>query len=526
MIDAGSTERPAPVRARASVDSGGLRLALPGDGARLGRFVLLERIGAGAMGVVYAAYDPTLDRRVAIKLLRDAGAAEDRRRVRREAMAMARLSHPNVAQIYEAGELGERLYLAMEFVPGGGLDAWQSAARRPWRAVLEMYAQVGRGLAAAHAAGILHRDFKPHNVLIGPDGRPRVIDFGLAREQSAPLRPDGVGDGFDELDAIDGIDAFGQGDDMGSPDAMDAMPRADESPIDPRQPVTRDGTVVGTPAYMPLEQFRGLALDARSDQFAFCVALYEALYGVAPYPRDDLGALLVALERHRVRPPPADTGVPGWLHAALVRGLAPDPADRWPSMDALLAELARDREHDPETGRSHRLVFVGAVGLVAVVAVVLAVLDNGLGVPAIGDALRYALIVLGGTLAGLGLGRRAVWGSAFNRRVAAYFLSAVGLVVCGRAMAWAVGGDTPTVFALELVALSALATLATATIARWFWTMAAALGLGALGGALWPDWLMLFYSLAVASSCALAVVYTFDHQASRAARRRSREVSS
>lgn len=484
---------PAAIRDRATPiavighppEADGLRLALPGDGARMGRFVLLDQVGEGAMGLVYSAYDELLDRKVAIKLIRETDNAEDRLRIRREAQAMARLSHPHVAQIYEAGEVGERLYMAMEFVPGDDLNDWQSAERRPWRDVLAMYTQVGQGLAAAHAAGILHRDFKPHNVLIGADGRPRVIDFGLAR---AP----GVGER--------------------SPVDRDEDVRLDE-------PLTRVGTVMGTPAYMALEQFQGRPLDARADQFAFCVALYEALYGQSPYPRSELGALLAALQTHRVAPPP-DVGAPPWLFDALRRGLHPDPEARWPSLDDLLEELGRDRELDPATGRNQRLLFVGGVGLMVVISTVIGRVANGWDPPGIEQSLIFALMVQFAALVGLLIGRRAVLSSAFNRRIAAYFFAAISTVLGARLMNWAAGIDrTPQ--GIELAALTALTLFAAATTARWFAWMALPMGIAALIALVWPPATVAAYTIGIPLACTVAVYFTLDRRASRGVRRRS-----
>lgn len=487
---AAPSDRPSPLAAYgpdALLQSDGFVLAIAADGTRLGRFVLLDREGEGAMGVVFSAYDETLDRKVAIKLIRDAGIAEDRLRIRREAQAMARLSHPNVAQIYEAGEVGGRLYMAMEFVPGDDLQAWQQATRRPWSETLAMYLQVGEGLAAAHAAGILHRDFKPHNVLIGADGRPRVIDFGLARAPGASGRP---------------------------PVERDEDVRLDE-------PLTRVGTVVGTPAYMALEQFRGQPLDARTDQFAFCVSLYEALYGRAPYPRTELGPLLAALERHAVAPPGA-TDAPSWLFDVLKRGLHPDPDARWPSMTDLLAELSRDRETDPSTGRGPRLLFIGAVGLVVLANTIVGRLSHGWSPPTLEQMLLFALLVQGAALVALLVGRRAVLTSAFNRRITAFFFSAIGVVLVGRLLGWSRGGDPLGIFTAELIALTALSALAAATIARWFRWLAALLGLGTVAALIEPRAVVLAYSVAVPVACLLAFYFTIDRQAHRGTRRRSR----
>src|SRR3954447_3740640 len=156
-------------------------------GATIGRYVVLSLIGRGGMGEVYAAYDPELDRKIAIKLLktRDAAAADGRARLLREAQAIARLSHPNVVVVYDVGTFGESVFIAMEFVDGNTIGYWLEAGQDSWRDVLDVYVAAGRGLIAAHAAGLVHRDFKPENVMITKAGQVRVMDFGLAREQGS-----------------------------------------------------------------------------------------------------------------------------------------------------------------------------------------------------------------------------------------------------------------------------------------------------------------------------------------------------
>lgn len=300
----------------------------PQEPVRLGRFVLLERLGQGGMGVVYSAYDPELDRRVALKLLhsrsdRDTGRA--RRRLVREARTLARLSHPNVVPVHDVGVLGEQVFLVMEFVVGQTLGSWLAREARPWRDVLAVYLQAGRGLAAAHGLGIVHRDFKPDNALIGEDGRVRVVDFGLARaglHAQPPQRADG--------DAVD---------------------------------LTLGG-VAGTPAYMAPEQFAGVEVGPAADQFSFCVALYQGFYGQRPFAGQTWPELEASVRAGTVREPPRDRRVPGRVHAALSRGLAPRAADRHQSMSALLAELDRD------PARTHRrwlvtLAFAGLAGVSA-----------------------------------------------------------------------------------------------------------------------------------------------------------------
>jgi tetratricopeptide (TPR) repeat protein len=310
----------------------------PGD--TMGRYIVLNQIGAGGMGEVYAAYDPELDRKLAIKLLRSVASSssrgtEGRARLLREAQAMARLSHPNVVAVHDVGTFGEQVFVAMEFVEGSTLRAWVQEQPRKWREVLQVFLRAGRGLAAAHAAGLVHRDFKPDNVLLGKDGRVRVADFGLAR----PATPAAASEA------------------KPPPSAAPAEGVISTAALSIDAPLTRTGAVLGTPAYMSPEQHRGEATDARTDQFSFCVALYEALYEERPFGGDTAGEVAREVTAGRVRDPPRDSGVPVWVRRVLVRGLAPKPEDRYPSMDALLAELSKD----PRAARRRALTLAAAV---------------------------------------------------------------------------------------------------------------------------------------------------------------------
>jgi eukaryotic-like serine/threonine-protein kinase len=295
-------------------------------GTTIGRYVILDRIGGGGMGVVYTGYDPELDRKVALKLLRPDRAAGEAARLRllREAQAIARLSHPNVVAVHDAGTFGDQVFIAMELVSGTTLRRWLDEERRPWREVVDRFLLAGRGLAAAHAAGLVHRDFKPDNVLLGKDGRVRVADFGLAR-------------------AVGGTGA----EEEASPESGGIL----ESPL------TQLGMAVGTPAYMSPEQLRGERADARSDQFSFCVALWEALYGERPFAG--------VLERGPVREVPAGSRVPDRLRQALLRGLAADPAARHPSMEELLDRLERDPEASRRRWLAAATVVLAVGGLFA-----------------------------------------------------------------------------------------------------------------------------------------------------------------
>jgi tetratricopeptide (TPR) repeat protein len=272
-------------------------------GARVDRYVIESTLGAGGMGVVYAALDPDLGRRVAVKLLR-AGAADDR--LRREAQALARLSHPNVVSVYDVGTHDGQIFVAMALVEGANLRAWLRTPR-PVQQTLRHLIAAGRGLAAAHAAGLIHRDLKPDNIFVSDAGHALVGDFGLARE---------LGAADDEPD----LDTAATGIGLAAPD------------------LTITGMVLGTPAYMGPEQADGEA-TAASDQFSFCVTAWEALYRGRPYGGHSFEEVQAAVRAGTITPPKEDPGVPSGVHRALLRGLSADPAARFPSMDELLAAM-------------------------------------------------------------------------------------------------------------------------------------------------------------------------------------------
>jgi hypothetical protein len=287
----------------------------PSLGGSLGRFRLERELGAGGMGVVHAAFDPDLERRVALKVLRTLdGGGEARERLLREAKAMARLDHPNVVTVHEVDSAGGRDYVVMELIDGHTLAEWLRSGRRSRREILAAFVEAGRGLAGAHAADLVHRDFKPHNVLRRHDGRIVVTDFGLAR-------------GVDRDSAVDTTLPLRGGSATAShtPSSLSGL--------------TQTGSVLGTPAYMAPEQWGGGAIGPAADQFAFCVALWEALTGERPFR----GTTIEELQRE-VRQGPAEldaSKLPRALRSAIRRGLDPDPAKRWPSMDALLAVIER-----------------------------------------------------------------------------------------------------------------------------------------------------------------------------------------
>jgi tRNA A-37 threonylcarbamoyl transferase component Bud32 len=281
-------------------------------GVNVGRYELRECIGAGGLGVVFAGFDPRLGREVAVKLLRPdrAALADHRARVLREAQAMAQIRHANVVEVYDVGESDDRgatVYVVMELLDGVSLQEWLT--RRPsWRAIVAAFADAARGLAAAHRRGVIHRDFKPTNAMIGRDGRVRVLDFGLARGS------------IDENSTE--VPLLRSSDDMLSIELTDA------------------DKVLGTPPYMAPEQHVGARVDGRADQFALCVALYEALLRRRPFVGETVRELTDAKVVGRMLPIPHHA-IPGGLRRVLERGLSPDPDRRFPTMDALALALDR-----------------------------------------------------------------------------------------------------------------------------------------------------------------------------------------
>ncbi|MEX1364193.1 MAG: serine/threonine-protein kinase [Nannocystaceae bacterium] len=302
---------------------------------RIGRFVVLETLGRGGMGVVLAAYDEELDRHVAIKLVRGTQSRRRNERIFREARALARVSHPNVVQVYEVGIFHGQVFVAMELVRGESLERWLEV-RRPWQQVLDAFVQAGSGLASAHAQGIVHRDFKPDNVIVGEDGRVRVLDFGLALRRSAVDTPE--------------LRALGDG------------PLDHESTLLAER-LTRTGVRVGTPAYMSPEQHQDSTVGPASDQYSFCVALYEALYGARP--PDSTGE---PIDPKAAKPHERARRVPARIRAVLAKGLAREPSERWRSMDELLAKLGRARRARRARWALALVLVAGGIGMGSLVA--------------------------------------------------------------------------------------------------------------------------------------------------------------
>ncbi len=308
-----------------------------GRGATVARYVVLDKIGSGGMGVVFSAYDPELDRKIALKVLRtDTGHRREdmQARLLREARAMALISHPNVIIVHDVGTVGDHLFVAMELVTGGTLSRILAGVHRSPKEILDLFGRAGDGLAAAHRAGLVHRDFKPENVLVGEDGRVRVTDFGLVRRV-----------------------------DVRQPELQ---PATEGSPASPETAAaTHAGARLGTPAYMAPEQHAGGIVDARSDQFAFCVALYEALYRQRPFTGTTVTELAAAVSLGKMRAPPVDSKVPRWIEPVLRRGLSTRPEDRFASMSELLATLRRM----PSRRGRRAAAAVGAVVLASFLAV-------------------------------------------------------------------------------------------------------------------------------------------------------------
>jgi formylglycine-generating enzyme required for sulfatase activity/tRNA A-37 threonylcarbamoyl transferase component Bud32 len=326
-------------------------------GATIGRYLVLDRVGAGAMGNVFAAYDPDLDRKVAIKVLRQRSTETDRARGQarlvREAKAIAKLSHPNVVSIHDVGVHDGQVFLAMEFLAGGTLREWMNASPRSWREVVKLFVEIGRGLAAAHTEGLTHRDFKPENVLLDKDGKPKVADFGL-------VRLSGTGE---QATSAPGVSS-----------APSLEPRAALS-ADGAAPLTRTRGLMGTPSYMAPEQFLGGDVGAASDQFAFCVALYEALHGERPFQGRTLIELADSVVEGQIGRTTKGREVAAWVQRILLRGLAREPQKRFPSMSALVRQL--DRDAMP----ARKVAFVA--GTITIVAAAL-----GLVVAVVGGRLR------------------------------------------------------------------------------------------------------------------------------------------
>ena len=318
---------PTPADVTPGEETSGTRRKRPGlsRGTLVDRYTILEPLGSGGFATVYSAYDPQLERIVALKMLQpDVNQPNVRRRMFGEAQAMARLKHPNVVTVYDVGKFRRQIYIAMECVEGSTFSVWVKTPRA-WREVLNVLKAAARGLSAAHEAGLVHRDFKPDNVLVGNDGRVLVSDFGVAR--AAVASETAVPSALLQAAQSPAHDSH--------PDSSSHLPTRGEEPL------TEPGRVMGTHGYLAPERFSSDIDDVRSDQFSFCVAMYVTLYGKHPFAFTDVESYCRAV-RKPPRLPPSSTKVPGWVHAVIERGLRPDSEQRFASMKDLLQALERD----------------------------------------------------------------------------------------------------------------------------------------------------------------------------------------
>lgn len=406
----------------------------------IGRFAVVRRIGAGGMGQVFEAHDQELDRRVAVKVLHDhaVGSPTGKTRLLREAQAIAKLSHPNVVSVYDVGRHRDQVYIAMEFVKGRTLGAWLEEAPRPWTEVVRVFAAIAEGLQAMHELGIVHRDLKPDNILVDRRGRPRIIDFGLAR-------------------------SLGE-----TEDSADAPAASDDGLLGVQ--LTRTGALAGTPRYMSPEQFRRAPLSPASDQFSYCVALFEALYDQSPFVGDTISARGASVLSGDLQEP-GRSGVPAELLDVLRRGLRVDAEARWLSMGELAALLrdlvaAHDPDLDnPEEARRRRRTVTAVVLLI--------VLGPGAANFAfvVGwlryDALTHLVVTICSSLAFvvIAFAMRSMWkDSRFGRRLTGYGVTIVATFVV-QTIAGFVSHQPPHESALaNLVSFTAITFLASAFI--------------------------------------------------------------
>lgn len=407
----------------------------------IGRYVVLRCLGQGGMGVVYSAYDPDLDRKVAVKVVReDIHRGEHvRARLLKEAKAMARISNPNVVHVYEVGEDREsqhgQIFIAMEFVAGTDLVDWQS--HHPVRNAssldqcLRLYLQAAAGLEAAHHSGLIHRDFKPDNVLVGDDGRARVMDFGIAKAHEDPL----------------GREISGT--------AIPVLPQ-------PGERLTQLGAILGTPGYMAPEQVRGEPADARSDQFSFCAALFEGIYGYQPFEGTTIEEYARNVLSGNLRLRPKTTygfEVPIAIKQALLRGLALDPAARFPSMHELTAELSKGilPDADSDSLRRSKRRFLSVL-LASFLVNCLGVLFwlNGSSKTDLRPALLIAGLLLTATAGLVWTLREQIYLQPGYRRLSYFLLATMCYLVAGRTVGLFLKIPANLFLIQEMVGLAAL----------------------------------------------------------------------
>jgi len=305
-------------------------------GRVFGRYVVLQHLGSGGAGSVYAAYDPDLDRKIALKVLND-NRPRARQRLVREAQAIAKVRHPNIVAVHDVGTYEGRVYIAMEFVDGMTLRRWIAAEERRWPQIVDKVSDAGAGLAAAHDAGLVHRDFKPENVLVDTTGRVFVLDFGLARRASTLCDTQ-----------------TGERESNGEP-----VPTPRDTPLDVN--ITGPGALMGTPAYMAPEQHLRRPVDARTDQFAFCIVAWEALFGERPFAGASPAEMALSATGGMIVEPRKASAAPVAVRRVLKKGLSPSAGDRYSDMRTLLGALARDP-------RRSRRALLGGVALAAAAA--------------------------------------------------------------------------------------------------------------------------------------------------------------
>ncbi len=429
----------------------------PRPSSHLGRYHVLDKVGEGGMGSVYIGYDEGLDRKVALKVVH--GAAR-RDWLRREGQALARLAHPNVVSIYEVGDQDGIVFLAMELIEGPTLREWRELEPRSFTDILRMFRQAGRGLVAVHEAGLLHRDFKPDNVLVGADGRAKVADFGLA---SLGTRDEETAEG---------------------------AAAAELSPSFLERPLTQRGAFFGTPAYMAPELLAGARATAASDQWSFSVALYRAVYGVAPFTPEalragDSGGPLVFS-------PPPRADVPAWLGPILSTGLARDPARRFPSMSRLLAAIDEHVPADPEldptvvSDERRRLTVIFALSYLAHgVALAVPSLAQAILRPAAMLAFPLASLVV---VAGLVASRwRHLARNRYGRRLAQIFSGFPVMVLLSRLICLRLGLMGGQILTMDSFVLGVAFAFIARDELRWLGGLAALHVLQAGAAATLPD---------------------------------------
>ena len=470
---------PTEYSARTLGDGESTTSPVPADAATIGRFAVLRKLGEGGMGTVFAAYDERLDRKIAVKVLHSVDA---RARMLREAQALAKLSHPNVVQVYEIGEDHGLVFIAMEFVNGTTLKGWCEGRARAWVELLDVFVQAGHGLHAAHVRGLVHRDFKPENVLIGVDGRARVADFGLAARRDHGLS------------AADSLHAG-------------ARPALAEMEGD----LTRTGGMVGTPAYMSPEQLRDTEVGAASDQFSFCVALYMCLFGQHPFPGEGMVDRATNVLSGVLRPPPARADVPPSLTAAILRGLAVDPDRRWPSMAALVDELERHQPGDPRAelaiGQSARLLAVLSIVSLAAGLDFFLISSQGPSDTIPTDRAFYvSLVFMAGSAALVASLRRRLPTTSANRKVVLLVLISAVAIALHRGLCTLMGVTLAPVLLGDLMILSSLFVAMSVLLSPRFMLYGGLTGAAAILAAIFPPYAALMVSASLGAMIIVTIV--------------------